>query len=146
MVWLSSCCSSAKDYYTTTTAKQKLLQESMEEQEQNPYLKSILPYLPLHLRSSSLFWPPQVVEALKALSRGPHHSNVNSGQLLSLAISDLRNSLNYSSDSISTSALHGYSLFFDDVSPINWLTGIRILDSFITHLLLFHMGIIVLFM
>lgn len=80
-------------------------------------LESILPYLPLHLCSSSLFWPPPVVEALRALSQGPHHSNVRSGQLLSLAISDLRASLNYSSSSLSSSALHGYSLFFDDLMP-----------------------------
>ncbi|KAL3507018.1 hypothetical protein ACH5RR_032400 [Cinchona calisaya] len=90
----------------------------MENQMRVVELNSILPYLPLHLRSSSIFWPPPVVEALKALSKGPHYSNVHSGQILSLAILDLRNSLNYSSSkSLPSSALHGYSLFFDDLMP-----------------------------
>lgn len=79
-------------------------------------LTSILPFLPLCLRSSSLFWPPPVVEALKALSQGPHYSNVNSGQVLSLAISDIRNSLSLPEFSISSSASDGFALFFDDVN------------------------------
>ncbi|KAL6971831.1 poly(ADP-ribose) glycohydrolase, partial [Sarracenia purpurea var. burkii] len=37
--------------------------EKMEDRED---LKSILPYLPVVIRSSKLFWPSQVVEALKA--------------------------------------------------------------------------------
>ncbi|CAI9104078.1 OLC1v1002689C2 [Oldenlandia corymbosa var. corymbosa] len=122
MYWLSNCCFTAKDYIIPATKQPPAAAEhfaTMEEKSlsSNPDLKSILPYLPLHLRSSSLFWPPQVVEALKALSQGPGQSNVNSGQLLSLAISDIRNSLNYSSRSISTSALEGYALFFDDLMP-----------------------------
>ncbi|XP_009605120.1 poly(ADP-ribose) glycohydrolase 1-like [Nicotiana tomentosiformis] len=80
-------------------------------------LTSILPFLPLCLRSSSLFWPPPVVEALKALSQGPHYSNVNSGQVLSLAISDIRNSLSLPEFSISSSASDGFALFFDDLIP-----------------------------
>lgn len=79
-------------------------------------LRSILPFLPLCLRSSSLFWPPPVVEALKALSQGPNYSNVNSGQVLFLAISDIRNSLSFPDSSISSSASDGFSLLFDDVS------------------------------
>uniref|UniRef100_A0A5B6ZCL6 poly(ADP-ribose) glycohydrolase n=1 Tax=Davidia involucrata TaxID=16924 RepID=A0A5B6ZCL6_DAVIN len=86
----------------------------MEERED---LRSILPYLPLVLRSSSLFWPSQVVEALKALSRGPDHSKVDSGELLFLAISDIRHSLTLtlSAESLASSAADGYALFFDDL-------------------------------
>lgn len=80
-------------------------------------LRSILPFLPLCLRSSSLFWPPPVVEALKALSQGPNYSNVNSGQVLFLAISDIRNSLSFPDSSISSSASDGFSLLFDDLIP-----------------------------
>ncbi|XP_060208779.1 poly(ADP-ribose) glycohydrolase 1-like isoform X2 [Lycium barbarum] len=81
-------------------------------------LTSILPFLPLCLRSSSsLFWPPPVVVALKSLSFGPHYSNVNSGQLLFLAISDIRNCLSLPDYSISSSASDGFALFFDDLIP-----------------------------
>ncbi|KAL5702657.1 poly(ADP-ribose) glycohydrolase [Ranunculus cassubicifolius] len=78
-------------------------------------LKSILPFLPLILRSSSLFWPSPVVSALKSLSKGPNHSNVNSGEILFLAISDLRNSLRLSSHSLSPSSDEGYSIYFDEL-------------------------------
>ncbi|VFR00207.1 unnamed protein product [Cuscuta campestris] len=78
-------------------------------------LKSILPYLPLLLRSSSLFWPPPVVEALKALSRGPRHSNVDTGEVLFIAISDIRNSLSLPASSLAESTSDGYSIFFDDL-------------------------------
>ncbi|KAJ7949870.1 Poly(ADP-ribose) glycohydrolase 1 [Quillaja saponaria] len=80
-------------------------------------LKSILPYLPLLLRSSTLFWPPQVVEALKAMARGPDHSRVDSGELLFLAISDLRNCLCLSSEPLAPSTPQGYALFFDELMP-----------------------------
>ncbi|CAN4125199.1 unnamed protein product [Withania somnifera] len=80
-------------------------------------LTSILPFLPLCLRSSSLCWPLPVIEALKALSQGPHYSNVNSGQVLFLAISDLRNSLSLPDSSISSSTSDGFALFFDDLIP-----------------------------
>ncbi|XP_031132192.1 poly(ADP-ribose) glycohydrolase 1 [Ipomoea triloba] len=80
-------------------------------------LRSILPYLPLLQRSSSLFWPPPVVEALKALSQGPRHSNVDSGEVLFLAISDIRNSLSLPASSLAASASDGYSIFFDDLIP-----------------------------
>ncbi|WMV59397.1 hypothetical protein MTR67_052782 [Solanum verrucosum] len=80
-------------------------------------VKSILPFLPVCLRSSSLFWPPLVVEALKTLSEGPHYSNVNSGHVLFLAISDIRNSLSLPDSSISSSASDGFSLLFDDLIP-----------------------------
>ncbi|CAH9101908.1 unnamed protein product [Cuscuta europaea] len=78
-------------------------------------LKSILPYLPLLLRSSSLFWPPPVVDALKELSRGPRHSNVDTGEVLFIAISDIRNSLCLSESSLAESTSDGYSIFFDDL-------------------------------
>ena len=78
-------------------------------------LGSILPYLPLLMRSSSLFWPSQAVEALKALATGPHHSKVDSGELLFIAISDIRNSLSLSTETLAPSASEGYTLFFDEV-------------------------------
>ncbi|KAK4403260.1 Poly(ADP-ribose) glycohydrolase 1 [Sesamum angolense] len=89
---------------------------------------SILPFLPVILRSSTVFWPPSVVEALKSLSQGPIHSNVNSGQLFALAIADLRNSLGISA--LHSSASLGFSLFFDDnAGLIGMETGLRLLDT-----------------
>nr|XP_043609856.1 poly(ADP-ribose) glycohydrolase 1-like isoform X2 [Erigeron canadensis] len=82
--------------------------------EQREDLKSIISYLPVVLRSSTLFWPSAVVEAFKALSKGPQHSNVDSGQLLFLAISDIRNSLSDHTP-LASSAADGFSLFFDDL-------------------------------
>lgn len=79
-------------------------------------LNSILEFLPLVLRSSALFWPSAVVEALKAVSKGPEHSKVDSGEVLFLAISDLRQSLSLSAGSLAFSTADGYSLYFDDVS------------------------------
>ncbi|KAL8049047.1 hypothetical protein ABFX02_07G108300 [Erythranthe guttata] len=88
--------------------------------------RSILPFLPLILRSSAVFWPPSVLEALKSLSNGPIHSNVNSGQLFALAIDDLRNSLGFSSLNLSASL--GFSLFFDDLmnkdDAVKWFTEV----------------------
>ncbi|KAE9450521.1 hypothetical protein C3L33_17599, partial [Rhododendron williamsianum] len=86
----------------------------MEDRED---LRSIIAYLPVVSRSSSLFWPSQVVEALKALSSGPHHSRVDSGEVLFQAIADLRQSLSLThfSDSLAFAAADGYSLFFDDL-------------------------------
>ncbi|XP_054812979.1 poly(ADP-ribose) glycohydrolase 1-like isoform X2 [Prosopis cineraria] len=84
----------------------------MEDRED---LRSILPFLPLLLRSSSLFWPSQVVEALKTLGRGPLHSLVDSGELLFLAISDLRNSLCLSNQPLAPSVAQGYAFFFDEL-------------------------------
>ncbi|EEF29034.1 poly(ADP-ribose) glycohydrolase 1 [Ricinus communis] len=78
-------------------------------------LKSVIPFLPLVIRSSALSWPSQVVETLKELSRGPDFSNVNSGELLFYAISDLRNSLSLSTHSLAPSAQQGYALFFDEL-------------------------------
>ncbi|CAB4319302.1 unnamed protein product [Prunus armeniaca] len=78
-------------------------------------LKSILEYLPVVVRTWNLFWPSQVVEALKALARGPEHSGVHSGELLFSAISDLRCSLSLSSHPLPPSAPHGYALFFDEL-------------------------------
>ncbi|KAK4834071.1 hypothetical protein QYF36_016343 [Acer negundo] len=76
--------------------------------------KSILPYLPLLVRSSTLFWPSRVVEALKALARGPHHSRVDSGEVLSVAISDIRSSL-AQFEPLAPFAPDGYALFFDEL-------------------------------
>ncbi|KAF9621646.1 hypothetical protein IFM89_025378 [Coptis chinensis] len=78
-------------------------------------LKSILPFLPLVLRSSSLFWPSQVVKALKSLAKGPTHCNVDSGEIFFLAVEDIRNSLGLSSHSLASNAGQGYSLFFDEL-------------------------------
>uniref|UniRef100_A0A7N0TPR5 poly(ADP-ribose) glycohydrolase n=1 Tax=Kalanchoe fedtschenkoi TaxID=63787 RepID=A0A7N0TPR5_KALFE len=78
---------------------------------------SILPFLPLIYSSSSLLWlwPSPVVKVFKAISNGPDHSRVNSGESLFLAISDIRNSLSLSSHPLVPSAPHGYALFFDDL-------------------------------
>ncbi|GMH29695.1 hypothetical protein Nepgr_031538 [Nepenthes gracilis] len=83
----------------------------MEDRE---VLRSILPFLPVKLESSSLVWPGPVIEALKALSRGPSHSRVDSGEVLFVAISDLRDSLSLSSRSLAFGTGHGYALFFDE--------------------------------
>ncbi|GMP78930.1 hypothetical protein CsSME_00034682 [Camellia sinensis var. sinensis] len=90
----------------------------MEDRED---LRSILPYLPVVLRSSTFFWPSQVVEPLKTLSRGPQHSRVDTGEVFFITISDLRHSLSLSHSSSSSSerlastAADGYALFFDDL-------------------------------
>ncbi|KAH0708329.1 hypothetical protein KY284_009756 [Solanum tuberosum] len=86
----------------------------MEKRED---LKSILPFLPFSFRSSSLFWPAPVAEALTDLSKGPHHSKIDSGEVLFIAISDIRNSLSLHDFSIDTSASQGFALFFDDLLP-----------------------------
>ncbi|MCL7042716.1 hypothetical protein MKW94_012109 [Papaver nudicaule] len=82
-------------------------------------LNSILPFLPLVLQQSSpcpsLSWPNQIIEALKSLSKGPDLSRVESGEVLFLAISDLRNSIGLSSFEINSFAEQGYSLFFDEL-------------------------------
>lgn len=92
-------------------------------------LQSILPYLPVVLRSSSLFWPSQVVEALKAMARGPEHSRVHSGELLSHAISHLKHALTLSTDPLAPSALEGYALFFDQVNNSFTTTNFVTLSS-----------------
>ncbi|AEC08598.1 Poly(ADP-ribose) glycohydrolase 1 [Arabidopsis thaliana] len=76
-------------------------------------LNSILPYLPLVIRSSSLYWPPRVVEALKAMSEGPSHSQVDSGEVLRQAIFDMRRSLSFST--LEPSASNGYAFLFDEL-------------------------------
>lgn len=85
----------------------------MEERED---LASILPYLPLILRSSSLFWPSKTLESLKALSLGPDVSRVDAGEVLFDAIIDLRESIGISGQDISPSSAEGYALSFDDVN------------------------------
>ncbi|XP_062170299.1 poly(ADP-ribose) glycohydrolase 1-like isoform X2 [Alnus glutinosa] len=80
-------------------------------------LKSILPYLPLLVRSSSLSWPSVAVEeALKAMAKGPDHSMVDTGEALFVAITALRRlSPCLSSEPLDPSASHGYAFFFDEL-------------------------------
>ncbi|GER44215.1 poly (ADP-ribose) glycohydrolase family protein [Striga asiatica] len=75
--------------------------------------RSILPFLPLTVRSSAISWPVPVVQILEALSRGPSHSHVDSGELLAVSINDLRKSLGLSP--LHASRPSGFSLFFDDL-------------------------------
>ncbi|XP_074292065.1 poly(ADP-ribose) glycohydrolase 1-like [Silene latifolia] len=77
-------------------------------------LRSILNYLPLKLQSSTLVWPTPVIEALEALSKGPSHSRVDSGEVFFLAIADIRNSLSLSSHHLASSVSDGFTLFFDE--------------------------------
>lgn len=79
-------------------------------------VRSILPFLPLVLRSSSLSWPSaSAEEALEALSRGPEHSHVDSGEVMAVAISDIRHSVGLS-EPLAPFAAEGYALFFDEVT------------------------------
>jgi len=80
-------------------------------------LKSILPYLPLLVRSSSLSWPSVAVEeALKAMAKGPDHSMVDTGEALFVAITALRRlSPCLSSETLDPSASHGYAFFLDEL-------------------------------
>ncbi|XP_018679624.2 poly(ADP-ribose) glycohydrolase 1-like isoform X1 [Musa acuminata AAA Group] len=84
----------------------------MEKRED---LNSILPFLPLFLRSSTLFWPSKALEALKALALGPAVSRVRSGGVLFDAILDLRDSLGLSSWELTPRTASGYALFFDEM-------------------------------
>lgn len=86
-------------------------------------LRSITGLLPLRLRSSSLLWPSDVVDALKVLSRGPHHSRVQSGEVLFHAISDLRNSLGISAEQLAPYASEGYAHFFDELMSVDESTN-----------------------
>lgn len=103
---LRSIASILSDFFRRST------QSQMEERED---LKSILPFLSLILRSSSLFWPPKALESLKALALGPDLSRVDSGEILFDVILDLRESIGLSNDLLAWKAADGYSLFFDDV-------------------------------
>ncbi|XP_073004032.1 poly(ADP-ribose) glycohydrolase 1-like isoform X1 [Typha latifolia] len=78
-------------------------------------LDSILPFLPLVLRSSSLFWPPKSLESLKALALGPDVSHVDSGEVLFDVILDLRDSIGLSSEKLAAKSADGYVLFFDEL-------------------------------
>uniref|UniRef100_A0A6V7QVX4 poly(ADP-ribose) glycohydrolase n=1 Tax=Ananas comosus var. bracteatus TaxID=296719 RepID=A0A6V7QVX4_ANACO len=84
-------------------------------------VESILPFLPLILRSSSssssfaLFWPPRALESLKALALGPDVSRVASGEVLFDAILDLRDSLGLSQHPLAHAAADGFALFFDEL-------------------------------
>nr|ABG37648.1 poly(ADP-ribose) glycohydrolase [Populus trichocarpa] len=88
----------------------------MEGMENREDLKSMLPFLPLLLGSSNLFWPSQVVKSLETLSKGPLYSKVDSGELLFDAISHIRDSLALPSlQPVAPFAHGGYALFFDEV-------------------------------
>ena len=82
-------------------------------------LASILPLLPLTLSSSSLIWPPRVVDFLKKLSLGPDISRVCSGKMFFDAISELRISVGLSEESLAFNAAFGYSIFFDQVISLS---------------------------
>jgi len=84
----------------------------VQKMEKSEELRSILPYLPLLLRSSSLVWPSQAAETLKELAGG----RVDSGHLFFQAITDLRKALSISSKPLSLSTSLGYALFFDEVT------------------------------
>ncbi|ESW29059.1 hypothetical protein PHAVU_002G040000 [Phaseolus vulgaris] len=79
--------------------------------EESKELRSILPYLPLRLLSSSLFWPSQAAETLSELAGG----RVDSGHQFFQAISRLRSALSLSSEPFSPSTSLGYAVFFDEV-------------------------------
>ncbi|CAH8347948.1 unnamed protein product [Eruca vesicaria subsp. sativa] len=82
--------------------------------ERRKDLEIILAYLPLVIHDSSLSWPSShLVEVLEALTKGPSHSRVDSGQTLSDSISDMRQSLSLTPN-LSDSAFQGYTLFFDE--------------------------------
>lgn len=87
------------------------------EMEIREDLKSILPFLPLLLRSSTLFWPSQVVETLKSMAAGPDQSGVNSGEALFNSISNIRQSLSLANQRLAPSTEHGYALYFDKLMP-----------------------------
>ncbi|KAH8484386.1 hypothetical protein H0E87_028730 [Populus deltoides] len=88
----------------------------MEGMENREDLKSMLPFLPLLLGSSSLFWPSKVVKSLETLSKGPLYSEVDSGELLFNAISHIRDSLALPSlQPVAPFAHGGYALFFDEL-------------------------------
>ncbi|XXG89532.1 hypothetical protein AAC387_Pa12g1512 [Persea americana] len=76
-------------------------------------LNTIFPFLPLILRSSSLFWPPKALAVLKALSNGPDYSGVDSGAIFFDAIIDLRDCIFLSGERLAPSAHRGYVIFFD---------------------------------
>ncbi|CAN8315610.1 unnamed protein product [Cochlearia groenlandica] len=76
-------------------------------------LRSILQYLPLAAKSSSLVWPPSVEQELQTMSKRPNESMVNSGEALALRIMSLRKSLSLNASDLSPNALHGYALFFE---------------------------------
>ncbi|KAJ8774097.1 hypothetical protein K2173_009528 [Erythroxylum novogranatense] len=79
-------------------------------------LGSIVSLLPLLIRSSNVFWPSQAVELLKTLSKGPAFSNVNTGETLFVAISDLRGLIpTLPANRLAPFSHEGYALFFDEL-------------------------------
>lgn len=77
-------------------------------------LASILPFLPVIHRSSSIFWPPKALDSIKALSLGPDISRVDSGEILFEAILNLRETLGLTTK-LARRAAEGYAYFFDEV-------------------------------
>ncbi|XP_078170402.1 poly(ADP-ribose) glycohydrolase 1-like isoform X1 [Carex rostrata] len=78
-------------------------------------LNSILPFLPLSIRASSLSLSERAEDSLRALSLGPTVSHVDSGEVLFDFILDLRDSLElYSQPPLASRAQDGFSLFFDE--------------------------------
>ncbi|KAJ3700531.1 hypothetical protein LUZ61_004236 [Rhynchospora tenuis] len=85
--------------------------------EERAHVKSILPFLPLELRGSSLAWPEAAGDSLKSLSLGPTVSGIDCGNQLFGFIVALRDSLGFSSSQppLSPHASDGFSLFFDQL-------------------------------
>ena len=96
-------------------------------------LASILPLLPLTLSSSSLIWPPRVVDFLKKLSLGPDISRVCSGKMFFDAITELRISVGLSEESLAFNAAFGYSIFFDQVISLSLSLSLSLSRSIIKY-------------
>ncbi|KAJ3683507.1 hypothetical protein LUZ60_013734 [Juncus effusus] len=79
-------------------------------------LNSILPFLPLTLRSSSLVWPERAQDLLNTLTKGPTVSHVATGDSLFVFVLALRESLGFSTElPLAPSAADGFSRFFDQI-------------------------------
>lgn len=78
---------------------------------------SILPFIPLIMRSNSFYWPPRALDAIKALAGGPGSSFVDSGEALFDFIVDIRQELGLQDEPLKQFAGKGYALFFDDLIP-----------------------------
>ncbi|XP_031494777.1 poly(ADP-ribose) glycohydrolase 1-like isoform X4 [Nymphaea colorata] len=107
-----NCCCVEEAYFNIFVFSSPTCYRVQRGMEKREDLNSILPFLPLTLRCSSLCWPPLALEALKVLSRGPAQSKVDSGDVLFDAIVDLRHHLGLSGESLSWAAGKGYTRFF----------------------------------
>uniref|UniRef100_A0A1J3IXG8 poly(ADP-ribose) glycohydrolase n=1 Tax=Noccaea caerulescens TaxID=107243 RepID=A0A1J3IXG8_NOCCA len=81
--------------------------------EKRADLRSLLQYLPLVAQSSSLVWPPSVIQELQIMSRGPNESMVTSGEVLALHITNMRTSLSLNASNLAHNQLQGYAIYFD---------------------------------